>query len=464
MAADKGDTAHVEHSQHEAAIAGALALASLFSNCVEAFGLIHSSHKWEKEEQLLLSRLGIQQARLLIWGDIVGISSPPKSVTDRAVPKHPSAAYPDLAEPTFFGARDARLEEPHIRTGVEGALSAIVDRSSHATREEMMEKYGLKPPKRFASDYQPALDVTRLEGFREKYELLKEVAEDFANFNTRRSNSIVQTSWTIADYARFSSFIKLTQEKVDYLINLMNVKDGVDRGVRMDIKGLGWHLSADRQRVASDISKLRLIQEACKNEYPEYVSATQQALDNIGRERRENSNLAPPAPAPPKSPKSPLPKSTNNHEQDQTNGNHDKHKRPGIFGLFKFRKSHNNVPTTAKGRSQSVSSTLSTTDETPRSQSDAGPTTRPAATDIGHDDDTAPLEPIRSKSVGAILEQPAMSMDEEFIKNKLAQMQTNATVKEPLGGEGLDELSYMISRHDQYHGIARTETRDLRQS
>src|ERR1700761_6590490 len=162
-----------KHAEHEAILTGVVALANLFGTCVEAFGLIHPSHKWEKEEQLLLCRLGIQQARLLIWGDVVGVSSPPSSVTDRAVPKHPSAAYPDLKEPTFFGPRDKRLDEPETRTTIDDALSAISDRSSHTTREEMMEKYGLKPPKRFTSEYQPALDTNRLEGFRERYELLK---------------------------------------------------------------------------------------------------------------------------------------------------------------------------------------------------------------------------------------------------------------------------------------------------
>ena len=95
--------------EHEALLPGVMALANLFSNTVEAFGLIRASQRWEREEQLLLSRLGIQQARLLIWGDILGVSSPPPSVTNQAVPKHPSAAYPDLKEPTFFAPRDARL-------------------------------------------------------------------------------------------------------------------------------------------------------------------------------------------------------------------------------------------------------------------------------------------------------------------------------------------------------------------
>lgn len=444
----KATTEHSEDAPgHEAVLAGVVFLAGLFSNCVEAFGLIHPSHRWEKEEQLLLTKLGIQQARLLIWGDIMGISSPPKSVTDRAVPKHPSAAYPDLKEPTFFVARDSRLDDTDTRKAIEDALNAIVDRSSMVTREQMMEKYGLKPPKRFATEYQPALDTNRLEGFREKYELLQEVAETYANLNTRRKNSIIQTAWTIADNTKFASFIKLTQDKIDYLINSMDVKDRVDRGMRMDIKSLGWHLSADRARVAQDTSKLRLVKESCENEYPEYIGATQQALDNIAREARENMPQYNPyeskkaaaktteLPTPPQSP------------TKESNGTPQKQKRPGLFGRMFGKSSHNAL----KSRSASVS-TQGGSDQPERSQSDSGPS-RP----MNDDEDYAPLESIRSKSVGDI-----QNIDSEILRNRLAQLSTNDTVKEPL--TDTEDVTSAISRHDQYHGIGRVATKDMSQA
>ncbi|KAK0263284.1 hypothetical protein B0A54_00645 [Friedmanniomyces endolithicus] len=465
MAADKPQNEHAENPDHEAALSGALALANLFSNCVEAFGLIHPTHKWEKEEQLLLSRLGIQQARLLIWGDAVGITSPPKSVTNHAVPKHPSSAYPDLTEPTFFGERDARLDEPATRTQVEAALSAIVDRSAGYNRTEMMEKYGLKAPKRLSALSEPALDIYRLDAFREKYELLQEVGETYAHLSARRSNSIVQTAWTIADHTRFYYYLKLTQEKVDFLVDLAGVKDRVDRSMRMDIKALGWHLAADRQRIASDISKLRLMQEICRADYPEYVDATQIALDNISRDSRENAVGVPnPYVAIPNAGEKPAPPVRAASEQKRPGG------LRGLFKKFGNSKSHTHVPTRAQNRSLSVSS--ATEDEPPRSLSDAGPTTTSPFTHgypAGHDhedDEQADLPPIRSKSVGAILDTPGLDGDDEFIRNKLEMLRTQDTVREPVGGLSSAEeegLGAVVSRHDQYHGIARVETKDLRQ-
>lgn len=454
--------------EHEAVLPGVMALANLFSNTVEAFGLIRASQRWEREEQLLLSRLGIQQARLLIWGDILGISSPPASVTNQAVPKHPSAAYPDLKEPTFFAPRDARLDETGTRTQVEDALGSIVDRSAHTTRDEMMEKFGLKPPKRFTPDFQPALDTTRLEAFREKYELLKEVAESYAHINSRRTNSIVMQSWVISDRVKFASFIQLTQEKIDFLVNSMAVSDRVDRAMRMDIRNFGWHLTADRARVAQDVSKLKLIQDACRDDYPQYIIATQQALDNISRESRENSGLgggsfsynpyaAPTTPKPEAKPK-PAATSTNGATNGQGHA-----KRPSMFsGLLKsFRgnKTKNALPQShaqqQRERSQSV---VEPTADPDRSLSDAGPVTGLMPPSDG-------LERVRSKSLdagpgsgpGPVFAAPPTSSPagpstapavSNNLDEQLQRLDTKDTIDIPL--EHTHTVQSMISRHDQY--------------
>ncbi|GIZ44200.1 hypothetical protein CKM354_000740400 [Cercospora kikuchii] len=457
MAADKTESDHVEqleNPEHEALLTGAFALASLFSSCVEAFGLIHANQKWDKEEQLQLTRLGLQQARLLIWGAVVGIASPPASVTDRKVPRHPSLAYPDLKEPTFFDARDARLDDPELRTPIEQTLSAIVDRSAATTREEMMAKYGLKPARRFGPVLEQAMDMNRLEGFREKYALLREVAEDVARINTRRNNSLTYTPWMLADVGKFGHFIDLTQEKVDSLINLLDVKEKVDRAMRMDIRMFGWHIIPDRTRTAQDISKLRMLQEICKTDYPEYLVATQQALDNISREAREfavSSYIV-------SKEQAKFLKSGND-----ANGEEKPKKKPGLLKLFKpfGKKDQHRV-----GHSHSISGPASAqTDDNldpPRSMSDVGPN----------------LGRIRSKSVGTELE-----LDED-VKNRLAQMETHTSegTNEPpmvveTFGKAVDtpfaspttvlrpaKEPGVVERHDMYKGIARTETRNLHQA
>lgn len=462
--------------EHEALLPGVMALANLFSNTVEAFGLIRASQRWEREEQLLLSRLGIQQARLLIWGDILGVSSPPPTVTNQAVPKHPSAAYPDLKEPTFFGPRDARLDEPHIRQQIEDALSTIVDRSAHTTRDEMMEKFGLKPPKRFTPDYQPALDTTRLEAFREKYELLKEVAESYARINSRRTNSIVMQSWTISDRTKFASFIQLTQEKIDFLVNSMGVGERVDRAMRMDIRNFGWHITADRARIAQDVSKLKLINDACKDDYPQYIIAVTQALDNISRESRENNGFGGSfsynpyaAPTTPKPESKPAASNGNGNGAASANGASNgqsttKTKRPGMFsGFFKrsFRnKTREEVPkSNAHQQRERSKSTVEPTADPDRSLSDAGPQTglAPPSNDLERvrsrslDAGAAPVF-ISSAAAGPSSTAPAVgSLDEQVLQDKLERLDTKDTVHLPL--EHTQTVQSMISRHDQAYRV-----------
>lgn len=456
-------TQPVLNGEHEAVLTGVVALANLFGNCVEAFGLIHPVQKWQKEEQLLLCRLGIQQARLLIWGDVTGACSPPASVTDRAVPKHPSAAYPDLKEPTFFNARDPRLDEPETRVQIEAALTGIMDRSSATASKDYMEKeFGLRPPKKFATEYQPALDNNRLEAFRERYALLKEVAETYARINARKDKVFFGTSYQIADFAKFEHFLKLTQENIDTLINLMDIKDRVDRAMRMDIRAFGWHLSADRQRIALDVSKLRLMSECCKEQYPEYIIAVDQALENIDRERRENVGDYNPYASSLYAPVS-TPRTTRGRgsisaqgglgpENGTTNGatSPTKEKRPSLFGKLFGRKSSSAAN---KGRSLSVAAAGEDEDDPERSLSDVGPF-RPDSSDSMDPGE----QPLRSKSVGAILETPAQTVEEQKIKDKLERLQTNDTVDEPL--EESTPISSSVSRHDQYSGLGRQGTKN----
>ncbi|OQN96905.1 hypothetical protein B0A48_17459 [Cryoendolithus antarcticus] len=477
----KPNSTHTEHADptpdHEGALLSVLTLASLYSTTVEAFGLIRAAGKWSHDEQLLLTRLGIQQARLLTWGDALGIASPPKSVTTSAVPKHPSAAYPDLTEPTFFTPRDPRLDEEGVREAVEGALNAIVDRSSHLTREEMMDKFGLKPPKKLTGHvYQPALDTTRLEGFREKYELLKEVAETYAGLQTtQRSASItLPSAWIISDGVRFAEFLRLTQEKIDSLVELLGVKDAVDRGLKMDIRGFGWHLTADRTRIAQDVSKLRLIMEACEGDYPEYLGAVDQALVNIDREERERympSPFAKPKPAPAAAPVAPAnssPAFTKAVEGSNGSANgsghtagHQAHaagaKRPSIFGRL-FRKSSSQVPKSNHHRASTPSNLNPTTQLPDRSLSDAGP--HDPRYDEHHDEE--PLVRERSKSVGDIYDLGEYQKAGGEHGEELGRVETYATVSAGSEDGGGGEVGKMISRHDQYRGIGRVETREVR--
>ncbi|KAF2876648.1 prion-inhibition and propagation-domain-containing protein [Massariosphaeria phaeospora] len=354
-----------------------VALASQFSTCVEGFNLIFPSRESDHAQRVALARLGLQQGRLLIFGDAVGISSPPAHIATHMVPSHPGATNPDPHLPVNFGVRDARLDDPEINEKVRTALSEMAGRPSHLSRDDMMAKYGLKSPKRFSTIEHPALDTNRLEAFREKYGLLQDLLRQSgvrSGMITRRGLSMTMSHWTVREVSRFEAFVTTVREEVDGLISLLDVKDHVDRGMKTDIRSMGWHPDLSAPIVHQDWDKLKLIREACLRDYPEYVDVADTALKYINEELR-GTHLAylraaykPPAPS--------------------------NEARPSFLSHFRLKswsKSHKNQAE----RSKSLSGPTQDGLEPQRSLSESGP-----ATSNG-------LEPVRSKSLSAIPDERA---------------------------------------------------------
>ena len=219
---------------------------------------IHPSKEWEQAQRIVVAQLGIQQARLLAFGDMVGILDTTPN-------------------------RDARLEDPDIRTTIEQALEAIIDRPAHTDRETQFEQYGLKPPKKFTRASQPSLDVARIESFRERLEILQK-----QRWEVKRGMSITISHWTIHDIEKFKTFLALITEKINFLVAFMGVEQKVHTAVKYDIKALGWHPVFDKMKASNDMSKLRLIQQACEVNYPEYSAAAEVALEYLNKEYRDN--------------------------------------------------------------------------------------------------------------------------------------------------------------------------------
>jgi len=398
MSTDAQDTHH----------AAVLQLAQIFSSCVECFGLIHPSKDHERSQLLLLAQLGIQQARLLAWGDNVGITATNNN-------------------------RDSRLDESDMRSKVEKSLQSIIDRPAHIHRTTMMEKYGLKPPKRFTFLYQPALDTTRLEALiKEKWEL-------------RRGMSVTANHWAVTDPEKFKTFVSLIKENVDELIRLFENEAAVDRSVKSDIRALGWHPIFDRVRAAMDTSKLRLIRDACKDEYPEYSGATEKALAYIEREWKDNyEEIREKGRAAAKGTE--IPGATARYAIQAAymrdlvlaGGNKphspDKEKRPNIFGLFRTkswgRKSDETVP-----RAKSADETAL------RSQS---------VSDAPEDDAFASLQPSRSKSISVI---PYTSLRKDDQPQTIPEGDTLSRVDTENSAQEtttIGPVTSLVSRHDQW--------------
>jgi hypothetical protein len=229
------------------------AFANLFSDAVESFGLIHQNKKgWDLAQRLLLTRLGIQQGRLLAWGDALRICHP---------------GY--LMDPHFDNLPFYEDICQHLKT--------IRAHFQCENKQSYLDNYGLKPVKESSFNLESALHMTRLEAFRERYQNL-----DLQNSWTP------QTHWIIVDNTKFPALIVTLQKEIGTLIDLTGMEKNVNQAMKRDIKALGWHPIFDRIKAANDGSKLQLIKEACGNEYPEYSAATKEPLAYLGKEWQDS--------------------------------------------------------------------------------------------------------------------------------------------------------------------------------
>ncbi|KAJ4301115.1 hypothetical protein N0V90_003205 [Kalmusia sp. IMI 367209] len=441
-------------------------LATAFATCVEAFNLIHPHKDSNPAQKVALAKLGIQQGRLLIFGDAVGISSPPATIARHMVPSHPGLTNPDPTLPVNFALRDSRLDEEGVRTKVAAALEEIAGRPINLSREQLMERYGLKQPRRFSAIEHPALDTNRLEAFREKYALLQDlIRQSGIRTNFRRSGSMTSNHWTVKDVTRFDAFVHTVRVEVDGLITLMGVKEQVDRGMRTDIKAMAWHPDLSSMVVRKDWEKLRLIREAVTSDYPEYVDVADRAIKYIVEELRETKVHMLRAAQPPPPP----PQASNGAKANEQPAGARKEKRPGFWSRFSHKSSK-----AQKERSLSV---VSAPEEDPQ---------RSLSESMSGTEDPNALTPVRSKSLSAMPDDrpPFESLDAKLqtlsvqdenkpsanVEATLVQVPTHSTADDedidPLDkGYGLvhaDTANSLIDRHDMYRGVGRIETRDIR--
>ncbi|KAI8935858.1 hypothetical protein NX059_007375 [Plenodomus lindquistii] len=487
-------------------------LATQFSTCVEAFNLIHPSKDNDHAQKVALAKLGLQQGRLLIFGDAVGISAPPATIARHMIPSHPGLTNPDPHLPVNFGVRDSRLDEEITNAKIRKSLHEIAGRPSNMSRDELMNTYGMKSPKTFSKLEYPALDTNRLEGFREKYALLQDLLRQTGTrASIKRNMSMTTNHWTVKDGARFNHFVATVRKEVDSLIELMGVKEQVDRGTRSDIRCMAWHPDLSGSIVQQDWEKLRLIREACEVDYPEYIEVVDSALQYINEELKESSlatrraslGLVVPTEGPAggrrKSdydirstpPKAAAAEKTHLQlsAERACDPNAGKEKRPGWLNAFKFKSWSKSSKHINKPRSESTPGTDEVVD--PLRSLSAGEI-NPSEITTSKDSDA--LESVRSKSLSAIpdpngpldlnsrmrnlavdnekQDMPAIeenggevtALPEHELLDKYALSQIKTVSSEGSNNhlQDVSTVNSLIDRHDKYPGMGRIETKNIR--
>lgn len=279
----------------ESVVFSVVALASLFHNTLESFGNIHSSFDESKDERILFCQLGIEQARLMIWGDLVGILSPPSSIAEQSGALKPVVTQEGVKRPLYSRPRDERLDDDSIRHEIEGILSALSYTLSPPAFDYRLDVNGLKPWQQgYAHTLeQPAVNDDRLARLEDRYNLLLDTAASKSGLG--RPGRHTTTQWLISDMIRFSNFVKFVKLHVDKLVQLLHNADAIEEVLKHDVSLLGETaatLSTTTSNPRKRIGKLKTLVKACKGWYPLLGLEAKAALQKLQAETGEPDHSA----------------------------------------------------------------------------------------------------------------------------------------------------------------------------
>lgn len=174
---------------------GIISLAGLFSTCIDAFTFIRAGRSLERDLDVLLVKLDIEKARLLSWGNVVGIA---RGIND---------------------GRDTVLEDRATEEKIRSVLSAIKLR---LTDSEMLRvRYALQEVPEPQRDPAPRrfdlVSRTGLSIFRGSYNRLhNRLAADRPQASLGK-----RVTWAINDRDKFTDLVKDLRALVDGLVWLM---------------------------------------------------------------------------------------------------------------------------------------------------------------------------------------------------------------------------------------------------
>lgn len=205
-----------------------VALASLFSTCIECFDYFKAGQALEEDLELLLVKLDVEKTRLLIWGNAVGVLKP-----------EGEGRVPEL--------NNIQKTELVVRC-LESIKSLLSD------TDEFQTLYGLRSSADAEKDSRnhSILSVNSMNVFRTSY---RRFWARFAG-NQSRSTLAMRTRWAIYDKTKFEGLIHHLKVLIDGLNQFSLVESEMqDQIMHHDIVSI------------LDIPKLRLIQSACEGTY-----------------------------------------------------------------------------------------------------------------------------------------------------------------------------------------------------
>ncbi|KAL8685894.1 MAG: hypothetical protein Q9218_007484 [Villophora microphyllina] len=225
---------------------GAVALVSLLTTCVECFAYVDSAKSCGRDLELLTTKFAIERARLLIWGESVGISS-------------------------TNATGCTKVESAHVRPLVEQILNCI--RMLFDDTNALTTRYGLKPTSNNEpSSSLPLLGPSTSNGAIGLSCLLK---TSYIRFKSRieqnhnRTGTAKKTKWAIRDKQKFVSLVDDIHRLID---GLEALTDSIDVAMKRAV------LVRGELSTIEDLEDLRLIEEASAGNNQQWCDAASAVL------------------------------------------------------------------------------------------------------------------------------------------------------------------------------------------
>lgn len=210
-----------------------IGIAALFTTCIQCFEYFKAATTSRRDFDILLLTLELEQERLLIWGEVIGIGSKDWS-----------------EELTFKG--DSKRQDL-ARRCLDTIKSLLED------AEGLKSTYGVQSA---AATARPA----------SRYSITSNALKRFRVRLARSPNKLGvldQTRWAIHDAAKFQKLIRHLREMIDGLMrDASGPQDTHDEKIQDDIVSM-----------TGDISSLRLFSEVCSDIYPEWSATAESAID-----------------------------------------------------------------------------------------------------------------------------------------------------------------------------------------
>lgn len=209
---------------------GSVALASLFTTCIECFDYVDLARHYERDFEVLAAKLQIEKIRLWLWGSMVGLSIGQGNAT-------PTTILPQV--------------EPFVRENLNIIYRIFLD------SEDLRSRYGLTSTSAAGATDQPK----RVEGpGRSSKSRVQALVPASLPDSTRRPDDVGvcgRARWAIHDKTKFTLLIQDLKDMIDGLNAITpNTTSRHKRMVQRELESL------------CDPESLELIQEATEDDYP----------------------------------------------------------------------------------------------------------------------------------------------------------------------------------------------------